>query len=356
MDKRDRRIKRKADSWLGTLVYHTARNDIPTQTLSQRLQGIITPLLTPETIKEATNSALGGLSSSDFAISLKDRMAKRCVSDRVLKHISVMHEVYDWRSISPDAEAPQTLGELIERWAELTKQDEQDFQMRIYPRLVSLSRNWWRKTKALGLTDEEVFKHPEEAAEFMSGLIRLLIAETPTSKMNEIIRLGFQELANTSPDAMQPELQHSLAEAADFTTWRTCNKIGNAFEQNPDAREAISTPEVTALVTYEEARQGWKEGKDKDAIKILRESLDSELKEEVNNEDEIIKSSIESISRRGLINNLLDALNGQLRQRFNEIIKTLLRNIKEVVSTWEFDTGDSDKGNTNNIRNWLFRR
>lgn len=356
MDKRNRRIKRKADSWLGTLVYHTARNDIPTQTLSQRLQGIITPLLTPETIKEATNSALGGLSSSDFTISLKDRMAKGCVSDRVLKHISVMHEVYDWRSISPDAEAPQTLGELIKRWAELTKQDEQDFQMRIYPRLVSLSRSWWRKTKALGLTDEEVFKHPEEAAGFMSGLIRLLIAETPTSKMNEIIRLGFQELANTSPDAMQPELQHSLAEAADFTTWRTCNKIGSAFEQNPDAREAISTPEVTALVMYEEAKQGWKEGKDKDTIKILRESLDSELKEEVNNEDEIIKSSIESISRRGLINNLLDALNGQLRQRFNEIIKTLLRNIKEVVSAWEFDTGDSDKGKTNNVRNWLFRR
>ena len=124
MDKKDRRIKRKADSWLGTLVYHTARNDIPTQTLSQRLQGIITPSLTPETIKEATNSALGRLSSSDFTISLKDRMAKGCASDRVLKHISVMHEVYDWRSISPDAEAPQTLGELIERWAELTKQDE----------------------------------------------------------------------------------------------------------------------------------------------------------------------------------------------------------------------------------------
>ncbi len=358
MDKRDRRIKRKADSWLGTLVYHTARNDIPTQTLSQRLQGIITPLLTPETIKEATNSALGRLSSSDFTISLKDRMAKGCASDRVLKHISVMHEVYDWRSISPHAEAPQTLGELIERWAELTKQDEQDFQMRIYPRLVSLSRNWWRKTKALGLTDEEVFKHPEEAAEFMSGLIRLLIAETPTSKMNEIIRLGFQELANTSPDAMQPELQHSLAEAADFTTWRTCNKIGNAFEQNPDAREAISTPEVTALVMYEEARQGWNDSTDK-ATELLNDNLASELdggKTRYTTKTALLHA-LNSLSRRSLISNLSDAIKGKLRYRLIQKAQDWVRKqIQNVELKWQFTESAEKDRSASGIRSWLFRR
>lgn len=358
MDKRDKKIKRKADSWLGTLVYHTARNDIPTQTLSQRLQGIITPLLTSEAIKEAANSALGGLSSSDFTTSLKDRMAKGCVSDRALKRISVMHEVYDWHSISPDAEEPQTLGELIKRWAELTNQDQQDFQMRIYPRLESLLRKWWRKTKAPGLTDGEVFKDPEEAAEFTSGLIRLLIAETPTSKMNEIIRLGLHELANASPDAMQPELQHSLAEVADFTTWRTCNEIGSVFEQTPNAREAISTPEVTALVMYEEARQGWIDSTDK-ATELLNDNLASEL--DSSKPKHAIKTAllhaISSVLRRSLISNLGDAIKGELKSRLIRKAQDWLRKqIQNVEISWQFpESAEKDK-KTSGIRSWLFRR
>ena len=230
--------------------------------------------------------------------------------------------------------------------------------MRIYPGLESLIQEWWQKTKAPSLTDKNVFEHPKEAAEFTSGLVRLLIAETPTSKMNEIIRLGLQELANTSPDALQTELQHSLAEAADFTTWRTCNEIGSAFEQNPNAREAISTPEVTALVMYEEAKQGWNDSTEI-ATALLNDNLASEL--DSSKPKHAIKTAllhaISSVLRRSLISNLGDAIKGKLKSRLIQKAQDWLKEkIQNVEIKWQFtESAEKDKS-TSGIRNWLFRR
>ena len=128
------------------------------------------------------------------------------------------------------------------------------------------------------------------------------------------------------------------------------------LKSNPEAEAKITVPEFQALVFREETKQGWREGVNKDACMIPRGDLGLELEGEVNKVEEIIRSSIETISRRGLYSNLIDALNGRLRPKFTEIIRGLLRNIRDVVSSWEFDAAVLNKGDESNIRNWLFRR
>jgi len=129
-----------------------------------------------------------------------------------------------------------------------------------------------------------------------------------------------------------------------------------ALKANPSARERIDIPELKALVLREEVRLGWSRSTEKEAFKTLRGSLSPELKEAVDNRDEVIRSAIESVGRRGLFNNLLDAINEQLRPRFVGSLMRFLKSIVRVESNWEFDTSNVTQENAGSIRRWLFRR
>ena len=122
------------------------------------------------------------------------------------------------------------------------------------------------------------------------------------------------------------------------------------------ARERIDIPELKALVLREEARLGWSRSTEKEAFNTLRGSLSPELKEAVDNRDEVIRSAIESVGRRGLFNNLLDAINEQLRPRFVGSLMRFLKAVVRVESNWEFDTSNSAQENSSSILSWLFRR
>jgi hypothetical protein len=92
------------------------------------------------------------------------------------------------------------------------------------------------------------------------------------------------------------------------------------------------------------------------AIKTLESSLSPELQEAVEDNEEVVRSSIEEVSRRGLFNNLLDALNGQLRSRFVTSIMRFLKSMVHVESTWEFGNSHVSQEELAGIRKWLFRR
>ena len=133
-------------------------------------------------------------------------------------------------------------------------------------------------------------------------------------------------------------------------------KIELALKANPNAKEKINIPELKALVQREEAKLGWESDTSKEAEKTLESSLSPELQEAVENNEEVIKSSLEEVSRRGLFNHLFDALNGQLRKRFVESILRFLKSIAHVKSTWEFDDSQVSQEELAGIRKWLYRR
>ena len=91
-------------------------------------------------------------------------------------------------------------------------------------------------------------------------------------------------------------------------------------------------------------------------LKFIRENLEI-VKEAVNNKNEVIISTVKSVGRRGLFNNLLVAIDGQLKSRFVNTLQYFLQSISaRVVTTWEFEPATSIKEQMNNISQWLFRR
>jgi hypothetical protein len=250
-----------------------------------------------------------------------------------------------------------TLGRLLITWAVLTDQPPQDFIVKIAPKVNRLYKEWCDCTGCQGVPDEEYHNHEKESARFLSGICRILIQETPEDKLVHFMHTGIKALgAVIGISGLEKEIYKLLGQAVRLVTRDAAKKIESALKTNPSAREKINIPELQALVLREEAKLGWRENADKEAIKILREGLSPELKEAAISKDEVIRSSIESVSRRGLLNNLESALKGQLRARFVESIIRFLKSIVRVESNWEFDTSNFTQENARSIRKWLFRR
>ncbi len=351
-------MRKKTQSWLAVLVYYCAQNQIELNTLSQRLKSLCKPVFQPEylggVISRTVSQILKQGEIPDLKKKLMCKSASRRMENRVLEYTKILAN----KPLTNSKPNISTLGELIESWTTLTEQPPIDFMRRVKPGIEKLYIEWQTKTGCHGFSDDECLSHPKEFTEFFSGFYRVLIQETPEEKLNYLLRKGISSFSTntikiTSSGKAMDELH---GQASYLVTADIVSKIESALKLNSEARVKITMPEFQALVFREETKQGWREGIDKDAIKVLQKSLGSEFSEGMNNEDEIIRSSIESISRRGLINNLLDALNGRLRPKFTEIIRGLLRNIRDVVSSWEFDAAVLNKGDESNIRNWLFRR
>ncbi len=224
----DRNTTRKLEAWVGTLTYHSAVGEMDTEVFGQYLQSIITPLMPASTIREVTRDALAQMSSCDDT-GLKGEILKRHTPERMTEHLSLAQEMLTWRSPAQEAEKTQTIGDLIQGWAESTGQNRQDFEARMYPKLEALVQEWQSKTGCLGLTNEVVFQHPKEAGEFMTGFIRLLIEETPHAKLTELLRSAMRTITETPSVDFAPELQGIVRDSCGFTAWKTGRQMGTTL-------------------------------------------------------------------------------------------------------------------------------
>jgi hypothetical protein len=242
-------------------------------------------------------------------------------------------------------------------WAVLTNQPVADFAERILPDVNRLSSDWHDATGCTGLSDEECSSHQKETAIFWSGFYRTLIRATPEENLIQFRQNGLRTLGAVLEMAgMGKMIVRLIGQAIRLITKDTAQKMESAFRENPPARRRIDIPELQALVLREEIRLGWSNNTMQDAQEILRDSLSPELKEAINNKNAVIRSTMESMGRRGLFNNLLDAINGRLRPRFVESLKRILKSIVGIKSHWEFSDSRATTDNNRGILEWLFRR
>ena len=191
----------------------------------------------------------------------------------------------------------------------------------------------------------------------MSGIFRALIQATLEENLVHFMQTGIKALAVVIEfPGLEKEIDKLLYQASRLMTKDAAQKIKSAIKANPNAKNRIDIPELKALVQREEAKLGWANHGEKAAINTLESSLSPELQEAVEDNEEVVRSSIEEVSRRGLFNNLIDALNGQLRSRFVTSIMRFLKSIVHVESTWEFDDSQPSQEELAGIRKWLFRR
>lgn len=351
-----RTLRSKVKSWLAILTYQCARGQAQLDALNQRLMSLYQPVFKPEILRETIRNAIPTSLNEKDTAGIKKRIVSRLTPGKVERRMLDYSLAIGRKNLAQKKNA-FTLGRFVIIWAVLTHQSTQEFLIEVIPGINRIYRDWHKATGCSGLSDEECRSHPRESARFWSGFLRILIQETPEENLINFVQGGIQALgAVVEITGLDKKYYDLLGQATRLVTQKTTKRIILALKENPYAGERINVPEFKALVIREEARLGWSKNADESTLKTLRESLSPELKKEVDKTDEVIKSSIEAIGRRGLFNNLLDTLNGKLRPRFIESIIHFLKNIVRVESSWEFDTSNLFEKNARSVQKWLFRR
>lgn len=357
VEQESRTLRKEAKTWVASLTYYSVRGKINIVMFSQRLQSLFKPLFKPEILQKAVKDGMSGKTEAEEAINIKKRIMRRLTPDKTHKRMLSYPKIPARKAQVKEKPCSFTLGRLLVTWAMLTNQSPQDFIVKVFPNVSRIYVEWRDSTGCRKLSNEEYYRYPQESVCLLSGICRTLIQATPEENLIRFMHTGIKAVATViEMPGLEKEFYKLLGQASHLMTKDATKKIKSALKANPNARESISIPELKALVLREEARLGWSSNTAKAAIKTLHGSLTPELKEVVEDNEEAIRSSIEEVSRRGLFNNLLDALNGQLRPRFVKSIMRFLKSIVRMESNWEFNTSSSTQDNAGGIRRWLFRR
>jgi len=352
-----RNMRKKAKAWLASLTYYSARGKINHGLFSQRLQSLFKPIFKPEILQKAVRDAIPKNLDVKGVTGIKKSIMSRLTPNKVYRRMLSYPQIPTRKALIRDNPSSFTLGRLFITWAMLTDQSPQDFITKVAPNVNRLYEEWHGSTGCQGLSDEEYQGHEKESARFLSGICRTLIQATSEENLIRFMHVGIKALGTVIGEpGLEKEIYRLLGQASRFVTRDAAQKIELALKANPSARERINIPELKALVLREEARLGWSSNTEKEAFKTLRGRLSPELKEAVDNRDDVIRSAIESVGCRGLFNNLLDAINEQLRPRFVGSLMRFLKAVVRVKSNWEFDTSNVTQENAGSIRRWLFRR
>jgi len=352
-----RTLRKKARAWLVSLTYYSARGKANLDTFSQRLQPLFKHVLKPDILQEIIKGVLPVIIETKEATCIKYRIMSIITPDKIEKRLLSFPKIRFRKAPEKSQTHSFTLGRFVIIWAVLTNQPVEDFMVMILPNVNRLCRDWHNATGCSGLSDEECSSHPKETVIFWSGFYRILIQATPEEHLIQFMQTGIQTLeVLLETSGMDKTIVKLTGQVSRLVTKETAQKIELALKENPYARERISISELQALVLREEIKLGWSSNTQQDTQEILREGLSPELKEAIDNKQEVIRSSMETVGRRGLFNNLFDALNGQLRPRFVESIKRILKSIAGIKSHWEFSDSRSATDDNRNILQWLFRR
>ena len=127
-----------------------------------------------------------------------------------------------------------------------------------------------------------LINHMTDEAEKVQGITAILSRRMGNYKSDMFIGKYDDCLLKAGWGKAMDELH---GQASYLVTADIVSEIESALKLNSEARVKITMPEFQALVFREETKQGWREGIDKDAIKVLQKSLDSEFSEGMNNED-----------------------------------------------------------------------
>ncbi len=351
-------LRKKSKSWVAILFYDCAQGVANLKFFSRRLQTLFQPVLRSGITGDIIRNAVPKTVSEEDAQTIKKGIMCGLTTAKVKRRMLSFPKIRIRKAPDQNQAFPLTLGRLVIIWAVLTNQPVEDFTVRILPKIDRLFRDWHNATGCSGLSDVESDSHLKETAIFWSGLFRILIRATPEENLIWFMHGGLRALSTLLETAgMGKVIVMLIGQATRLITKDATQKFKSALKENPQVKKRIDIPELQALVLREEIKLGWSNNTQEDAQEILQDGLSQELKEATDEKEEAVRSSIEAIGRRGLFNNLMDAIDGQLKSRFVDTIQRFLRSMStRVVSTWEFEPSTSIKEQMNNISQWLFRR
>jgi hypothetical protein len=133
-------------------------------------------------------------------------------------------------------------------------------------------------------------------------------------------------------------------------------QISEALSRNPSAKDRLLHPVFGELMAMEARKYGWDSGLPANNYTQLQSALSQDG---VSANTRMMSRSLRRLGRKNILQNVDDALDGNLIENLNKIISeqmTVEQN--KTQSIWEYspvssgDTAETEKS----VREWLFRR
>lgn len=323
-------MRKKAQSWLGILVYDSARGQVDRGVFTERLKATIDPVLKLKYMQAISKIDPPIAYSEEASAAIKKTLLRRQTPDRYRERITMLNEIRENASLDErmeNSKNPNIFATLILNWAKIMGQNT-DFVQRVSERFNELFEEWQKETGCHDFSDLEVTEYPQEYGGFLAGFTRILLEETPNKDISNAGEFFRQAIREVSEEDFNGTIQEAIVPISPFIIRETEAQLTSALKANPEAKNKITSPEVEALVEWEKGKQGWG-GDTNRAIELLEGSLTSDSRmssDQVNRAT--IFGSLKVIGRRSILANLKDAIKGQLRVR---LIDCALRSLEKCL-------------------------
>ena len=341
--------QRKTQSLLALLTYRLAQGPVETEPFTASLQQIYSGRITANPI---TASAL---KNPQAPVQL-GKLLKTNRLKRKLVHFIRLRKQNEKKLKQPFDYPPLTIGHIINGWARLTGQDEMEFTSKVCPKINKLLSERYKSIGCVGLTDSQAYDDPESTSNFIIDLLDIFIEETPGDNKDSLVE---QIKTTLFTPGMQSALEADdelLHDASTMLTSDIVMQINEALSHNPSAKDRLLHPLFGELMAIEAKKYGWDSGVPTDHYAQLQSVL---LQNDVSPNKRSTSRSLRRLGRKNILQNINDALDGNLIENLNKIISeqtTVEQN--KTQSVWEFspispsDTAETEKS----VREWLFRR
>ena len=339
--------QRKAQSLLALLMYRLAQGHVRTEPFASLLQQIFSDRI------KATSLNANALNNSQAQVQL-GKLPKTKRLKRKFTHFLNLQKQNE--KDRPSVHPPLTIGHIVNGWVGLTGQDETEFAAKVCPKIKKLLIEQYKAIGHLGFTDSQTYENPESAFNFMADLFNILVEETPADKKDSLVE-QIKTTLFTSGTQSAVEIDNELLhDASTMLTSEIVTQISEALSHNPSAKDRIIHPLVGELMAMEAKKYGWDSGVPTNNYAQLQSAISQNG---LSPNKRMMSRSLRRLGRKNVLQNINDALDGNLIEYLNKIINeqtTVEQN--KTQSIWEFssvspkDTAETEKS----VREWLFRR
>jgi len=341
--------QRKTQSLLASLMYRLAHGPVETEPFATSLQQIYSDRMTGNSVyNDALKNSLAQVQLGKLPKTKRHR--------RKFAHSVELQKQNAEDRKQPSDNPPLTIGQIVDDWAGFTGQDETEFALKVCPKIKKLLIEQYKATGHLGFTDSQTYENPEPAFNFITDLFNILIEETPADKKDflvEQIETTLSTLGTQPAVEIDNELLH---DASTMLTSEIVTQISGALSHNPSAEDRLIHPLVGELMAMEAKKYGWDSGVPANHYAQLQSAISQNG---VSPNKRMMSRSLRRLGRKNVLQNINDALDGNLMKNLNNIIteQTTVEQNK-TQSIWEFslaspeDAAETEKG----VREWLFRR
>jgi len=341
--------QRKAQLLLASLMYRLAQGPVETEPFATVLQQIFDERMKANPVDTDV------LKNSLLQVQL-GKLPKTKRLKRKFAHFLKLQQQKGKDREQPSDHPPLTIGQIVNGWAGLTGQNEPEFASKVYPKIRKLVIKHYKATGQVGLADSQAYENPESAFNFMTDLFNILVEETPADKKNSLIEQIKTTLFTSGKQSAVEADNELLHDASAMLTSEIATQVSEALSHNPSAKDRLLHPLFGELMAMEAKKYGWDSGVPANHHAQLQSAISQNG---VSPNKRMISRSLRRLGRKNVLQNVNDALDGNLVGNLNRIISeqtTVEQN--KTQSIWEFspvspkDTAETEKS----VREWLFRR